>query len=87
MYKVVHFYLFYSVAKTTSCFVVNCPIDISIHNGEVKFSRGSASVVYQCANGFRLLGSASATCKEDGTWSSPPPKCIGMILSVKHTVT
>ena len=57
-----------------------------MHNGVVKYSGGSASVTYQCANGFRLFGSASATCNEDGTWSSPPPKCIGMI-NVKLTVT
>ena len=80
------FILAISVTKTTLCFVVNCPIDISIHNGVVKFSRGSASVIYQCTDGFRLLGSASATCEEDGTWSSPPPKCIGMI-NVKVMVT
>ena len=35
------------------------------------------SVTYQCSDGYELVGSATATCNEDGTWPSPP-ECSGM---------
>lgn len=59
--------------------IVKCPSDMSVYNGNVRFSGDGTSVTYQCANGFRLVGSASATCQENGTWSSLPPRCTGMI--------
>lgn len=67
------------IIKTIFCCVANCPIDITIYNGNVKYGGDGVSLTYQCANGFRLIGATSATCKEDGTWSSPPPKCTGII--------
>ena len=72
------------VTKTILCFTVKCPTNISISNGYLTLNENETSVTYQCANGFRLVGSASATCKKDGTWNSPPPKCAGMTLSVAN---
>uniref|UniRef100_H2Z7B4 Sushi domain-containing protein n=1 Tax=Ciona savignyi TaxID=51511 RepID=H2Z7B4_CIOSA len=33
------------------------------------------SVVYQCNTGYRMVGSASATCLNTGLWSEVPPAC------------
>ena len=58
--------------------VVHRSINLSIPNGNVKFSEDGTSVTYHCADNFKLVGSASAVCELDGIWSSPPPKCIDM---------
>ena len=34
-----------------------------------------AVVQYSCSVGFNLVGSGSATCQRDGTWSAPLPTC------------
>ena len=47
------------------------------------FSIDSKLVAYRCFDGFRLLGSTTAECMQDGIWSSPPPKCTGMINLIK----
>ena len=61
--------------KQSCIAVVQCHTDLAIRNGIVKFSKDHNSVTYWCVTGFNRVGSSSATCKEDGTWSSPPPKC------------
>lgn len=43
------------------------------------FSVDSKLVGYSCDEGFRLIGSTTARCMQNGTWSSPPPECAGMI--------
>ena len=48
-----------------------------IPNGNVKISKDGRSVTYQCADKFKLVGSASAECQRNETWSSPLPKCKG----------
>ena len=58
-----------------SLVTISCPTELVIPNGNVKINEDSKSVSYQCADKFKLVGSASAECKQDGTWSSPPPKC------------
>jgi len=60
---------------------VSCPSNLVISNGNVQFSEDGRSVTYQCADKFELVGAASAKCKQDGTWSSPPPNCIGMYVT------
>ena len=59
--------------------VAQCLTNLTIDNGYVMFSGDSKLVAYRCFEGFRLIGSSSADCMEDGTWSSPPPECTGMI--------
>ena len=61
-------------------FIAQCPTNLSIDNGFVMFSSDSKLVAYQCFDGFKLIGSTSAECMQDGKWSSSPPKCIGMII-------
>ena len=80
MYKVcIHVHLFHYITRTVLCSTVKCPVNISIDNGYVELNENDTSVIYRCAYGYKLVGSASALCKEDGVWSSPLPKCIGMI--------
>ena len=58
-----------------SLVATSCLTNLVIPNGKVKISEDGRSVTYQCADKFKFVGAASAECKEDGTWSSPPPKC------------
>ena len=62
-----------------SNFAAQCATNLSIDNGYVLFSGDSKLVAYQCYDGYRLVGSTSAECMQDGTWSSSPPECVGMI--------
>ncbi|XP_069128593.1 receptor-type tyrosine-protein phosphatase epsilon-like [Argopecten irradians] len=34
------------------------------------------NVGFTCPTGHVIIGSASITCEEDGTWSAPPPQCV-----------
>ena len=54
--------------------------------GDVKDGTKSTSanfhktvVSYTCNSGFRLVGSATRTCQDDGTWSGEHPRCIGTV--------
>jgi len=71
-------HLFYYITAILHV-VAQCPTDLSIDNGYVVFSRDSKLVVYHCYNEFRLIGSTTAECMQNGIWSSPPPECTGMI--------
>ena len=57
------------------CFTVHCPTHIPINNGIARFNKDRSFVTFRCVSGLKLVGSLSATCREDGTWSSPPPVC------------
>ena len=63
---------------TTLVFTVHCPNNLSLSNGYVKYSLDLSLVDFHCISGYQLDGSPSATCNEDGTWSSPTPKCAGV---------
>ena len=60
------------------CFLVPCPTDMAIPNGYAKINKDSRSVTYYCTGNFQIIGSSSAKCQQDGTWSSSLPKCVGM---------
>lgn len=60
-------------------FTAQCSTDLLIDNGNKFFTADKKVVAFHCFHGFRLIGSASAECMQDGTWSSPPPECAGMI--------
>ena len=72
-----YFIIYISCAPT-----VACPTNVVISNGNAQISEDGRSVTYQCADNFKLVGAAAAECKQDGTWTSPPPKCIGMYATV-----
>ena len=58
---------------------VECPTNVTINNGYVRFTSDGSMASFRCTNGFKLVGAFSITCNEDGTWNLPPPKCVGMI--------
>ena len=48
-------------------------------NGEMtgeSFSFGSR-VVFNCQEGYTIVGSSTLTCQEDGRWSDNTPRCEG----------
>ena len=53
----------------------------------MNFSEDGTSVTYHCADKYKLVGSPSAVCESNGTWSSSPPKCIGMCVDCSIRVT
>ena len=63
-------------------FVVHCPTNWSISNGYMRYSHNLSLVSFKCVSGYRLDGSSSVTCNENGTWSSLPPKCVGMYIII-----
>lgn len=69
--------LLYSYVANYFCvlYAVQCHIYIPFNNGIARVNKDKSFVTFQCVSGFRLVGSSSATCREDGTWSSPPPTC------------
>ena len=64
---------------TIKYFAAQCLTNLSINYGYVMFSGDSKLVGYHCYDGYRLVGSATAECMQDGTWSSSPPECIGIV--------
>lgn len=56
---------------------VSCPTPASVFQGSRSFSGTSAgsTVSYKCDKGTYMVGSASATCTDRGTWSAQPPEC------------
>ena len=62
-------------------FLATCPTDLVIRNGYANFSEDGKSLTYQCTANFKVIGSDSADCQFDGTWSFPPPNCSGMYLN------
>jgi len=54
-------------------------------NGRVDKSNNGAfpsTATYTCLPGYVMTGAASATCKADGSWSSPPPACNGLTCNI-----
>ena len=59
------------------CVVIYCPPLGEPTNG-VKSSETtgcSANVMFHCNVGYRLVGSYTRTCQENGTWSGQQPTC------------
>ena len=49
-------------------------------NGAVNLSEGSlvgADATYTCDSSFRLIGTTSRTCQQNGSWSGEAPVCEG----------
>ena len=41
-------------------------------------------VIFTCPYGYNLLGNYEITCLLDGTWTSIPPTCDGIILCLVY---
>ncbi|XP_067041101.1 sushi, von Willebrand factor type A, EGF and pentraxin domain-containing protein 1-like [Acropora muricata] len=60
------------------CDVLTCMLPGDVKDGTKSTSANSHNTVvsYTCNSGFRLVGSATRTCQNDGTWSGEHPRCI-----------
>ncbi|XP_074833362.1 complement receptor type 2-like [Carettochelys insculpta] len=66
---------------------LRCPSPPAIANGKPRSQAGTVftsgmSVTYSCEPGYSLTGQASLNCMASGTWSSPIPRCEGVLSSV-----
>ena len=66
---------------SVSNLVLTCMLPGDVKDGTKSTSANSHNTVvsYTCNSGFRLVGSATRTCQNDGTWSGEHPRCIGMV--------
>ena len=59
---------------------VDCGDLMEPANGAVNLSEGSlvgADATYTCDPSFRLIGTTSRTCQQNGSWSGEAPVCEG----------
>ena len=58
---------------------VDCPDLEPPGNGEVRLSGRliGDSAMYECSDGFELIGSVIRTCLQTGVWSGNEPECSG----------
>lgn len=65
------------------CTFVDCKPPGGFNNGEVKLTSNAtyfgSTAIYECWNGFKLIGNARRTCLENGSWSGYDPNCRGMM--------
>lgn len=68
---------------------IECGLPASIPNGAYELINGSvgylSTVVYNCNEGYEMIGRALLTCDIDERWNGPPPKCEGMFTA--HSLT
>ncbi|XP_022533297.2 CUB and sushi domain-containing protein 3 [Astyanax mexicanus] len=65
--------------RTPVCEIVYCPVPPEVPGAEMSEHieepvRFRHSVSYRCLSGF-LIGARDIYCRENGTWSAPPPQC------------
>ncbi|XP_053678664.1 uncharacterized protein LOC128729042 [Anopheles nili] len=61
------------------CKYIECGLPASVPHGFYKLINGSigylSTVMYQCAEGYEMVGRAVLTCDIDERWNGPPPRC------------
>ncbi|XP_065195313.1 sushi, von Willebrand factor type A, EGF and pentraxin domain-containing protein 1-like [Sycon ciliatum] len=72
-----------------TCKVVTCEDPGTPRNGSRKVDRTeyNGTVVYNCDEGFALVGQGVAVCMEDGNWTSLTPTCVGVVCPSPGTPT
>ncbi|XP_078662291.1 sushi, von Willebrand factor type A, EGF and pentraxin domain-containing protein 1-like [Branchiostoma floridae x Branchiostoma belcheri] len=59
-----------------TCDVVKCPAQAAPTNGaKLGGNLYNEVVTFLCVTGYHLVGSSSARCQEDGSWTAPTPTC------------
>ncbi|XP_030635356.1 LOW QUALITY PROTEIN: sushi, von Willebrand factor type A, EGF and pentraxin domain-containing protein 1 [Chanos chanos] len=71
------------IGGVPACRPIQCPAPEEIPNGSAQYSRleFSRSITYSCNRGYRLQGSETLTCLENGIWDKPPPTCVQIYCS------
>lgn len=71
-------YLYY-IYLFVSSVGIQCGFPADIVNGNYQLLNDSVSymsqVVYDCEEGYKLIGRAQLTCDLDERWDGPPPRC------------
>lgn len=61
------------------CKRIQCGYPADIVNGEYHLTNGSVGylshVVYNCHDGYEMIGRAQLICDIDERWNGPPPRC------------
>ncbi|XP_076145380.1 sushi, von Willebrand factor type A, EGF and pentraxin domain-containing protein 1 isoform X2 [Alosa pseudoharengus] len=65
------------IGGVPACHPVECPAPKDIINGKVSYAQlqFSRSVTYSCQQGYRLQGTETLTCLENGEWDQEAPTC------------
>lgn len=70
-------------SRSLSVTVVDCHQPEQIQHGRYTLTSNvtyyGAAVLYECDSNYELDGFARRLCLENGTWSSEPPVCKGII--------
>ncbi|KAG8222315.1 hypothetical protein J437_LFUL001857 [Ladona fulva] len=68
------------------CKRIECGFPADIPNGKYTLINGTVSylskVVYNCLDGYKLVGRAQLICDVDERWNGPPPRCQGKGIAV-----
>ncbi|ODM90554.1 CUB and sushi domain-containing protein 1 [Orchesella cincta] len=74
----------WSVINNPECIFVDCKPPQPFNNGEVKLTSNAtyfgSTAIYECWNGFKLVGNARRSCLENASWSGKDPHCRGQYL-------
>jgi hypothetical protein len=54
-------------------------------DGSEPYSPGSV-IRYRCATGFAINGKETRSCRSDGTWTGPMPKCVAVNCTAPATI-
>lgn len=71
------------------CHVLTCPEPVPLEHGNYikKASLSVGAVVhYTCENGYESKGKGSRTCRADGTWTGPTPKCTPIHCTLPNSI-
>lgn len=64
------------------CLVIECGRAQTILKGEVTYVNSTSylnsQIMYSCSTGYKLIGTKTRTCNDDGRWSGTTPKCEGI---------
>ncbi|XP_041475001.1 sushi, von Willebrand factor type A, EGF and pentraxin domain-containing protein 1-like isoform X1 [Lytechinus variegatus] len=64
-----------------TCIPITCPPVLPMDNGfiAVKSSSNGESMVFDCNEGFSMVGNNTLLCEGDGQWSGDIPRCLPII--------
>ena len=85
-----HYSLF--VCDNVSCAVVRCTSEVLMNpvNGHVITTQGiifESVAMYDCNEGFAVIGDQTRTCGADGEWTGSAPECQSMLLHTTLSYT
>ena len=74
------FYYLCIIHAVDDCGILPTPL-----NGRVDFKPNTSVrsiALFSCIRGYKLVGSSSRKCQNDGQWSSSQPKCQSKFITI-----